>query len=131
MAVGCTNYSRIPIGHGLRNVGYLIRQSKKYDKIDFLNFFSCQSVQNLGLAVISMISGMIVDHGGYFMLEIFFIGWLSSKSRNRSLKITNFNSLIFISVALIATVIIWLYDTNTNGNLNMTPYEREQHISTM
>ena len=36
-------------------------------------------MQNLGLAVISMISGMIVDKGGYFMLEMFFIGWLIGK----------------------------------------------------
>ncbi|KAG4066419.1 hypothetical protein HA402_007055 [Bradysia odoriphaga] len=69
----------------------------------------CQAVQNLGLAVISMVSGMIVDNGGYFMLEIFFIGWLS--------------------IALIATVVIWLYDANTNGNLNMTPRERERHTN--
>lgn len=39
----------------------------------------CQSVQNLGLALISMIAGMIVDNGGYFMLEIFFIAWLCGK----------------------------------------------------
>jgi len=37
----------------------------------------CQSVQNLGLAVVSMIAGMIVDRGGYLMLELFFIGWLA------------------------------------------------------
>uniref|UniRef100_V5GY83 Lysosomal dipeptide transporter MFSD1 n=1 Tax=Ixodes ricinus TaxID=34613 RepID=V5GY83_IXORI len=35
-----------------------------------------QSVQNLGLALISMVSGMIVDSSGYFMLEVFFLAWL-------------------------------------------------------
>uniref|UniRef100_U5ET16 Lysosomal dipeptide transporter MFSD1 n=1 Tax=Corethrella appendiculata TaxID=1370023 RepID=U5ET16_9DIPT len=69
----------------------------------------CQSVQNLGLAVISMITGVIVDKGGYFMLEIFFIGWLC--------------------IALIATVVIWLYDSNTNGILNMSPKDREIHAN--
>lgn len=39
----------------------------------------CQAVQNLGLAVVSMFGGVIVDNGGYLMLELFFIGWLSSK----------------------------------------------------
>lgn len=39
----------------------------------------CQSVQNLGLAVVSMFAGVIIDRGGYLMLELFFIGWLSSK----------------------------------------------------
>ena len=41
--------------------------------------FSCQSVQNLGLAVVSMFAGIIVDRGGYFTLEIFFICWLGGK----------------------------------------------------
>lgn len=36
----------------------------------------CQSVQNLGLAIISMITGIIVDQYGFLMLEIFFIAWL-------------------------------------------------------
>lgn len=52
----------------------------------FLFIFRCQSVQNLGLAVISMLSGMIVDNGGYFMLEIFFIGWLSGKFKKKGLN---------------------------------------------
>lgn len=39
----------------------------------------CQSVQNLGLAVVSMFAGVIVDRGGYLMLELFFIGWLSGE----------------------------------------------------
>lgn len=39
----------------------------------------CQSVQNLGLAVVSMLSGIIIDRGGYLMLELFFIGWLCGK----------------------------------------------------
>jgi MFS family permease len=41
----------------------------------------CQSVQNLGLAIVSMSAGLIVDKGGYLMLELFFIGWLSSESK--------------------------------------------------
>lgn len=40
----------------------------------------CQSVQNLGLAVVSMFAGVIVDNGGFLMLELFFIGWLSGES---------------------------------------------------
>lgn len=35
-----------------------------------------QSVQNLGLAVIAMVSGMIVDSSGYFVLEVFLMAWL-------------------------------------------------------
>lgn len=39
-------------------------------------------MQNLGLAVISMVSGMIVDGYGYIELEVFFIGWLIGEQRN-------------------------------------------------
>lgn len=58
---------------------------------DYFSFrYRCQSVQNLGLAVISLLSGVIVDNGGFFMLEIFFIGWLCSKwkiTRSKTLTI--------------------------------------------
>ena len=32
-----------------------------------------QSIQNLGLAVVSIMTGVIVDRAGYFMLEVFFL----------------------------------------------------------
>lgn len=38
--------------------------------------FSMQSIQNLGLAVISQVAGMIVDQKGYLVLEVFFCAWL-------------------------------------------------------
>lgn len=54
--------------------------SSIFHEISLLFFeISCQAVQNLGLAVVTMISGIIVDNGGFFMLEIFFITWLCSK----------------------------------------------------
>lgn len=33
----------------------------------------CQSIQNLGLAVVAIISGLIVDAGGFYWLELFVI----------------------------------------------------------
>lgn len=46
-----------------------------------------QSVQNLGLAVITTVAGIIVDSGGYLLLEVFFLGWLCSKyMKNLKLK---------------------------------------------
>lgn len=38
-----------------------------------------QSVQNLGLALVSLLTGYIVDEAGYFVLEIFFLGSLCRK----------------------------------------------------
>lgn len=67
-----------------------------------------QAVQNLGLAVVSILAGIIVDRGGYFMLEMFFLGWLW--------------------ISLITAVAIWLLDTATSGGyLNMTPGQREKY----
>lgn len=36
-----------------------------------------QSIQNLGLAVISILAGMILDSRGYLFLEVFFIACVS------------------------------------------------------
>ena len=36
-----------------------------------------QSIQNLGLGVISIVAGKIVDTKGYLVLEVFFGAWLS------------------------------------------------------
>lgn len=41
--------------------------------------FRCQSIQNLGLAVISIITGLIIDHLGYAALSEFFLGSLLCK----------------------------------------------------
>ncbi|XP_043262920.1 major facilitator superfamily domain-containing protein 1-like [Colletes gigas] len=67
-----------------------------------------QSVQNLGLAVVTILTGIIVDQGGYFMLEIFFLGWLW--------------------ISLILSGAIWVSDmTLSGGYLNMTPGQREKY----
>lgn len=41
--------------------------------------YSMQAIQNLGLAVVSIIAGDIVDSKGYLFLEVFFGACLSSK----------------------------------------------------
>ncbi|XP_041985206.1 major facilitator superfamily domain-containing protein 1-like [Aricia agestis] len=65
----------------------------------------CQAVQNLGLATVIILTGMIVDAYGYLMLEMFFVGCLF--------------------IALIAAVLIYIVDSANNGVLNMTIAERE------
>ncbi|XP_005182702.1 major facilitator superfamily domain-containing protein 1 [Musca domestica] len=71
----------------------------------------CQSVQNLGLAVITIIAGMIIDksNGDHTWLELFFLGWLT--------------------IALIATCVIFAYDRKTKGNLNMSPAQRVEYAN--
>ena len=47
--------------------------------------------------------------GNHLLVELFFIRWLS--------------------IAFLATCIIWAYDRKTRGNLNMSPSERTHYIS--
>eukprot|EP00052_Salpingoeca_macrocollata_P011712 m.90524 g.90524 ORF g.90524 m.90524 type:complete len:180 (-) comp18170_c0_seq2:76-615(-) len=65
-----------------------------------------QAVQNLGLAVISMVSGMLVDQKGYLWLEVFFAACLL--------------------LALMASVLLYLVDLANGGVLNLPPKAREK-----
>ena len=40
-----------------------------------------QAVQNLGLAVVSMAAGYILDAKGYLVLEMFFLAWLCGEAQ--------------------------------------------------
>ncbi|XP_005078007.1 major facilitator superfamily domain-containing protein 1 isoform X1 [Mesocricetus auratus] len=65
-----------------------------------------QSIQNLGLAVISILAGMILDSWGYFLLEVFFIACLS--------------------LSLLAVVCLYLVNRARGGNLNYSAKQREE-----
>ncbi|KAF5300298.1 hypothetical protein FQA39_LY11155 [Lamprigera yunnana] len=67
----------------------------------------CQSIQNLGLAIGTILAGIIVDNYSYLWLEVFFI--------------------VNLFVALIAAAVILFIDTAGNGQLNMTPSQRNRH----
>ncbi|XP_030382970.1 major facilitator superfamily domain-containing protein 1 isoform X2 [Scaptodrosophila lebanonensis] len=73
----------------------------------------CQSVQNLGLAVVTVVAGIIVDSsdGSHFWLQLFFMG--------------------FLLISLAATCMIWAYDRKHQGNLNMTPVQRATYHTSM
>lgn len=65
-----------------------------------------QSIQNLGLAVISIAAGAIVDAKGYLVLEIFFIACLC--------------------LALISCTILFLLDLVRKTGLNLSAKERQK-----
>ncbi|XP_005393164.2 PREDICTED: major facilitator superfamily domain-containing protein 1 isoform X2 [Chinchilla lanigera] len=65
-----------------------------------------QSIQNLGLAIISIIAGMILDTRGYLFLEVFFIGC--------------------VSLALLSVVLLYLVNHARGGNLNYSTRQREE-----
>lgn len=65
-----------------------------------------QSLQNLGLAVVTIIAGGLVDSSGYLMLEVFFCAWLCG--------------------ALLCTTLLYLNDAAKGGNLNKSTKERNR-----
>jgi len=65
-----------------------------------------QSIQNLGLAVVSLVAGQIVDSKGYLILEVFFLACLS--------------------IALISAVLLYLVDLPRGGMLNKSAWERKK-----
>ncbi|XP_061431290.1 major facilitator superfamily domain-containing protein 1 isoform X1 [Lethenteron reissneri] len=65
-----------------------------------------QSIQNLGLAVIAIAAGSILDSSGYLFLELFFC--------------------ICLCFALIATVLLYLIDLIRDGGLNLSSRERDK-----
>lgn len=65
-----------------------------------------QAIQNLGLAVIAIVAGAIVDSKGYLILEVFFLACLC--------------------VALIAAVLLYLVDASKGGKLNLSAKERRK-----
>ena len=64
-----------------------------------------QSIQNLGLAVVSIVAGKIADNSGYLILEVFFCGCLC--------------------LALLSTVMLYLWDATKGTGLNCSARERE------
>ncbi|RNA16812.1 major facilitator superfamily domain-containing 1 isoform X2 [Brachionus plicatilis] len=65
-----------------------------------------QSVQNLGLALISLLTGIIVDEAGYFVLEVFFLGSLC--------------------VALLCSLLLYFYDNYKGGFLGVSKKRRQE-----
>lgn len=65
-----------------------------------------QAIQNLGLATIAMAAGWIVDNAGYMWLEMFFLLWLA--------------------IAFVAVILLWMNDFNKEGCLNMSISQRVQ-----
>lgn len=63
-----------------------------------------QAIQNLGLAIMNIFTGLILDSYGYFMLEIFFI--------------------ICLEIALLAAAFLYIYNSVKKGTLNDSPAVR-------
>ncbi|OXB63126.1 hypothetical protein ASZ78_000358 [Callipepla squamata] len=65
-----------------------------------------QSIQNLGLAVIAIAAGMILDTRGYLFLEVFFSAC--------------------VSLSLVAVVMLYFVNHLTGGDLNWSAKKREK-----
>lgn len=65
-----------------------------------------QSIQNLGLALVSIAAGTIATKYGYFLLALQFMAWLAL-------------SAVFI-------LILWVWDSANGGYLNASPAKRKE-----
>lgn len=65
-----------------------------------------QSIQNLGLAIVSMLAGMILDARGYILLEVFFLTLLCG--------------------ALITGVVLYMWDAAKGNILNRAAWVRKR-----
>ncbi|XP_018117824.1 major facilitator superfamily domain-containing protein 1 [Xenopus laevis] len=65
-----------------------------------------QSIQNLGLAIIAIVAGVILDSRGYLFLEVFFSACLC--------------------MAIIAVVMLYFVNLLRGGDLNLSAWEREK-----
>jgi MFS family permease len=68
-----------------------------------------QSIQNLGLAVVNIMTGIIVDSKGYLILEVFF--------------------MMCLCAAMLCTVLLYLWDLNNEGSLNESGPSRRKRIA--
>ncbi|XP_075717667.1 lysosomal dipeptide transporter MFSD1 isoform X1 [Rhinoderma darwinii] len=65
-----------------------------------------QSIQNLGLAIIAILAGVILDSRGYLFLEVFFSAC--------------------VCMAIIAAVMLYFVNSLRGGDLNLSSWEREK-----
>lgn len=65
-----------------------------------------QAIQNLGLAIASNVTGMLVDWKGYITVELFFVFW--------------------VAISVIFCIALMIIDSSTEGMLNMTPAQRKR-----
>lgn len=80
MAYGGVSCPRVSTRNSLRDVSVGLFLKKC---IFFKSYYCCfrmQAVQNLGMAVVTMMAGRIVDDQGYLVLEVFFLAWLCRNS---------------------------------------------------
>jgi nitrate/nitrite transporter NarK len=63
-----------------------------------------QAIQNLGLAIVPIAAGVIVDNNGYLMLEVLF--------------------LALLCLAFIAGILLYIMDSGAGGELNQTAWAR-------
>ena len=59
-----------------------------------------QSIQNLGLAVISILAGMILDTQGYLLLEVFFIACVSREFAVWQ-RLASYNKVLFLQLGFV------------------------------
>ncbi|KAK2573793.1 Major facilitator superfamily domain-containing protein 1 [Acropora cervicornis] len=84
-----------------------------------------QSIQNLGLAVISQVAGIIVDEKGYLVLEVFFSSGKGISQQKMPSEFVEFATLCLVHFALITSILLYLVDASKGSGLNLSTMERK------
>lgn len=105
------------VGVSIIGVSYSMLASSLWPQITYIipenqratAFGLMQAVQNAGLAIITLLAGLIVDSCGYFWLEVFF--------------------MVCLLLALLGGIALWIVDARSHGILNMTRQERVDFVT--
>lgn len=81
-----------------------------------------QSVQNLGLAIVPIVTGVIIDQVGYLVLELFLCICLCCKYYNVLIMSLYCN----ITGALIFGIALYILDSTRNEGLNLSAWARNR-----
>ena len=76
-----------------------------------------QAIQNLGLAVITIVAGVIVDTSGYLILEVFFLANLCVALIAGETHCLNFMSIIIMGIAMLGNIRV---EVDQNSRLENT-----------
>lgn len=137
MAIGGPHHSRISIGYSIWNVRIgrieiiIIIMKRMYFTQSFIIsavnpfrilawlLFQCWPVW-----LLIMVDTLCLNCSSFAGSAVSSLPFLNYISRIIFL-FDAFVCLFSFAVALLATIVIWIYNANTDGNLNMTPTERE------
>lgn len=85
-----------------------------------------QAIQNLGLAVVPLVAGYIVDHNGYLMLEVFFCAMLCIALIAGTCTCAVCAAVIRVCTCGTSGILLYILDSSGGGALNKSAWVRKR-----